>query len=60
VVAIGEIGLDYYRQYTPVKVQQSIFHKQLELAQRGLPVVIHLRDSSEDLIKFFGSGMAKF
>ena len=50
VVAIGEIGLDYYREYTPRALQRSIFSHQLEFAARiGLPVIVHNRDASEDI-----------
>ncbi len=49
VVAIGEIGLDYYRNLSPHDVQQKAFHQQLELAcDMNLPVVIHTRESFDD------------
>ena len=47
VVAIGEIGLDYYRDRTPPEQQLIIFKSQLGLAaELCLPVVIHTRNSS--------------
>lgn len=50
VLAIGEIGLDYYRDGAPRSVQQRIFHAQLELAAAvGKPVIIHSRQSINEL-----------
>jgi TatD DNase family protein len=49
VVAIGEIGLDYYRDLSPRPVQKKVFQKQLEIAvTHKLPVVIHTRESYSD------------
>lgn len=49
VVAIGEIGLDYYYDLSPREVQQKVFAEQLELAHAcGLPVSLHVRDAYED------------
>jgi TatD DNase family protein len=50
VVAIGEIGLDYYRDYTPREIQRTIFLQQLELAADVcLPVIVHNRDASDEI-----------
>ena len=54
VVAVGEIGLDYYRDYVKPEIQKSVFIDQLNLAQKkGMPVVIHIRDAHEDFISIF-------
>ena len=52
VVAIGEIGLDYYYDFTPKEVQKVAFRRQLRIAKRqGLPVVIHNRESDDDMMQ---------
>jgi TatD DNase family protein len=52
VVSVGEIGLDYYRDLSPRKVQKDVFKKQLKLAEESnFPVIIHTRDSIEDTIE---------
>ncbi|MDE2261867.1 MAG: TatD family hydrolase [Gammaproteobacteria bacterium] len=51
VLAVGECGLDYYRNYSPHEAQREAFHRQLELAARcGKPVFLHQRDAHEDFI----------
>src|SRR5579872_2172373 len=49
VVAVGECGLDYFRNFSPPQAQRNAFHRQLELAARvGKPVFLHERDAHED------------
>ena len=51
VLAIGEIGLDYYRLYSPKEEQQRLFRQQLKLAKAlRLPIIIHNRESHSDII----------
>lgn len=51
VVAIGEIGLDYYYNKSPIDTQRKVFEEHLQLAiDANLPVVIHTRDADEDTI----------
>jgi len=52
VVAIGEIGLDYHYDYSPRDVQQEVFIRQLIIAKAvKLPIVIHNRESMEDMVR---------
>lgn len=52
VVAIGEIGLDYYWDTSPKDVQHKVFRQQIGLARSlGMPICIHNRDAHEDIVR---------
>jgi TatD DNase family protein len=52
IVGIGETGLDYYWDKSPKEVQQALFRKQIQLAQKlGLPIIIHNRDATGDVVQ---------
>lgn len=52
IVGIGETGLDYYWDKSPKEVQQALFRKQIQLAQKlGLPIIIHNRDATRDVVQ---------
>jgi TatD DNase family protein len=51
MVAVGEIGLDYFKNYSPQDLQRTHFRNQLELARElDKPIIVHCRDANEDMI----------
>ena len=51
VVALGEMGLDYYRNLSPRPIQKAVFERQLDLAEElDLPIVIHNREAYHDIL----------
>lgn len=60
VVAIGEIGLDYYWKEPEAKIQKEWFHRQMSLAKElKLPIVIHSRDAAKDTIDMMNGAGGK-
>jgi TatD DNase family protein len=60
VRAIGETGLDYFRDHAPRDDQRRAFEAQLDIAQRvGLPVVIHTRAAEEDTFSILAERAAE-
>ena len=58
VVAIGEVGLDFFRDHSPREKQKEIFRKFLSLyRQTGKPLVVHCRDAYEDLRALLTEGI---
>src|SRR5207237_1793175 len=54
-VAVGETGLDFYRDYAPRDAQRELFEAQLELAARlGKPLVIHTRAADDETAAALG------
>lgn len=52
VVALGEMGLDYYWNKSPQDIQKEVFRKQIRLAKKvKLPIVIHNRDATADIVE---------
>jgi len=52
VVALGEMGLDYYWDKSPKEIQKEVFRKQIALAKKvKLPIIIHNREATADIIE---------
>jgi TatD DNase family protein len=62
ILAIGEIGLDYYYDHSPRDVQREAFRRQIRLAREvGLPVIVHTRDAdleTAEILEQEGAGEA--
>ena len=55
-VALGEIGLDYYYDFSPRDVQKRVMAEQVDLAlEMDMPVIFHIRDAHGEMIDFFRS-----
>jgi TatD DNase family protein len=60
IVAVGEIGLDFYYNHSPKDVQIDLFEKQLEIAiQKNKPVVIHSRDADLEMMEILEKYQAR-
>ena len=60
VVGIGETGLDYFYDYSPRDIQQSVFRVHIAAAREtGLPLIVHTRDADEDMIAILEEEHAK-
>jgi TatD DNase family protein len=60
VVALGEMGLDFYRNLSPAEIQKRIFISQLELAQElDMPVVVHIRNAYPQSLEILERGKVK-
>lgn len=60
VVALGEMGLDYYYNKTPQEIQKDCFRQQLQIAyELGLPVEIHTRDAESDTVEILSEFKGK-
>jgi len=52
VIAVGEIGLDYYRNNSPVKAQKFWFREQIKMAVKSkMPIIVHCRSAFDDVYK---------
>jgi TatD DNase family protein len=59
VLAIGEIGLDYFYDHSPREIQKRVLIEQLQIASEAkLPVIIHCRDAWADLAEIVGQNWA--
>ena len=60
VVAIGEMGLDFYRDRSPRDVQRRVFRRQLQIAaELGKPVVVHDREAHADTLEILQQWIAE-
>ncbi|MDA0745292.1 MAG: TatD family hydrolase [bacterium] len=56
MVAVGETGLDFFRDYAPHDVQESVFLRHIEMSKRtGLPLVVHSRGAEDRVLELLES-----
>jgi TatD DNase family protein len=56
IVAFGEIGLDFFKNYSPKEAQIAAFHEQLQVASDfGLPVIIHSRNAKRETLEILSA-----
>jgi len=59
VVAVGETGLDFYRDLSPRPVQKEVFRRQIELAgELGLPLIVHDREAHRETLEVLDRALA--
>jgi TatD DNase family protein len=59
VVAIGEIGLDFYHQLSPLEIQREVFRRQIQLARElHLPIIVHDREAHGEILHILRSEKA--
>jgi len=59
IVAVGEIGLDYYYDHSPRDTQREVFEKQLQFAHKhNKPAVFHVRDAHGDMLDILSANKA--
>jgi len=59
VVAVGECGLDYYRDLSPRDAQEAAFRGQIEVARRaGKPLVVHVREAADEAMRLLAEHAA--
>ncbi len=57
IVAVGECGLDFYKNYSPREKQITVFKKHIEFAlQKNLPLIIHSRNAGDEVMKILNKG----
>jgi len=60
VIAVGETGLDYFRMHSPREDQLRNFRLHVDIAREaGMPLVVHVRDAWEDVLRVLGEGSAE-
>jgi TatD DNase family protein len=61
VVALGELGLDYFRDYSPHETQIAVLHSELDIARNiGLPIIIHCRQAQQDMLPILQDWCASY
>jgi len=56
IVAVGETGLDYFRDFSPRDAQRAAFERQIQIAmESGLPLFLHQRDAHDDFFAILGN-----
>lgn len=61
VIAVGEIGLDYYRDLSPRDIQQEVFRRQIALAAaHEMPIIVHCRDAAEDVLEILAGEGSRY